>query len=234
VDDTLTAKARSWHTPTSSPDAPNSNSNIVDGPTSLTEQAATLWPTPQAHDERTPKTPAQIAAQDAAAITKRGRAHGTRNLNEDAALWATPRTITGGAESGQRKKELGREDSGGGDLQAQVQSLMWPSPGASDHKGSTQPGQRRRQLSEATETGPDAGRPAPASASSGDASSPPTPRSRPRLNPTFVEWLMDVPRGMTDLGAGTPRADRLRALGNSVVEEQAFAAVVELITRSNR
>lgn len=50
--------------------------------------------------------------------------------------WPTPRTITGGAESGQRKKELGRTESGGGDLQAAVRSSMdaWPTPGAQDHK----------------------------------------------------------------------------------------------------
>lgn len=31
--------------------------------------------------------------------------------------WPTPRTISGGAESAERKRELGREESGGGDLQ---------------------------------------------------------------------------------------------------------------------
>ena len=34
--------------------------------------------------------------------------------------WATPRTITGGAESAKRKQELGRTASGGGDLQSQA------------------------------------------------------------------------------------------------------------------
>ena len=54
-------------------------------------------------------------------------------LENQVELWATPRTITGGAESAERKKELGRENSGGGDLQAQIQS--WPSPAARDSKG---------------------------------------------------------------------------------------------------
>lgn len=35
-----------------------------------------------------------------------------------AAGWPTPRTITGGPESARRKQELGRTESGGGDLQA--------------------------------------------------------------------------------------------------------------------
>ena len=63
--------------------------------------------------------------------------------------WATPRTITGGAESQQRKQELGRKRSGGGDLQAQTQA--WPTPCSTDHCGSAKLGQRRGQLSEATE-----------------------------------------------------------------------------------
>lgn len=40
--------------------------------------------------------------------------------------WPMPRTVTGGAESAQRKKELGREDSGGGDLQAEAQGWCTP------------------------------------------------------------------------------------------------------------
>lgn len=44
--------------------------------------------------------------------------------------WPTPRTITGGAESAERKQELGRTDSGGGDLQAAA--LTWSTPRASD------------------------------------------------------------------------------------------------------
>lgn len=44
--------------------------------------------------------------------------------------WPTPRTVTGGAESAERKKELGREKSGGGDLQAAAQG--WPTPRTTD------------------------------------------------------------------------------------------------------
>lgn len=47
--------------------------------------------------------------------------------------WPTPRTITGGAESAERKQELGRLESGGGDLQAAA--LNWPTPRVSDLKG---------------------------------------------------------------------------------------------------
>lgn len=46
----------------------------------------------------------------------------------DCGLWPTPRTITGGPESAKRKKELGRINSAGGDLQAAVK--VWPTPRA--------------------------------------------------------------------------------------------------------
>lgn len=40
--------------------------------------------------------------------------------------WRTPRTITGGAESAERKQELGRTESGGGDLQAATMGSLNP------------------------------------------------------------------------------------------------------------
>lgn len=46
--------------------------------------------------------------------------------------WPTPRTPTGGPESAERKKELGRKDSGGGDLQAVALMAGYPTPRASD------------------------------------------------------------------------------------------------------
>jgi len=50
------------------------------------------------------------------------------NGNESlSSAWQTPRSITGGAESGERKQELGRTESGGGDLQAQAN--QWQTPG---------------------------------------------------------------------------------------------------------
>src|SRR6185437_3380729 len=51
---------------------------------------------------------------------------------------------------------------------------MWPTPAATDWKGSSKMGQRRGQLSEAAALGG-------------------------QLNPTWVEWLMGFPLGWTDL-----------------------------------
>jgi hypothetical protein len=46
--------------------------------------------------------------------------------------WPTPRTPTGGPESAERKQELGRTQSGGGDLQAAALSAGWPTPRTTD------------------------------------------------------------------------------------------------------
>jgi hypothetical protein len=55
------------------------------------------------------------------------------------ASWPTPRTPTGGAESGERKQELGRTESGGGDLQAAVHLASWPTPDAALMNDSADP-----------------------------------------------------------------------------------------------
>ena len=51
--------------------------------------------------------------------------------------WPTPRTVTGGGESAERKQELGRAESGGGDLQAAVLLAGWATPVARDWKSNS-------------------------------------------------------------------------------------------------
>lgn len=63
------------------------------------------------------------------------RASGHHISGKDYGGWPTPRTVTGGAESAERKQELGRVDSGGGDLQAVAQMAGWKTPHASDGEG---------------------------------------------------------------------------------------------------
>lgn len=163
-------------------------------PTSASESSS--WPT--------------IRAEDAESCGQHPGA--TDSLNKTAELWSTPRTITGGGESAERKQELGRTEAGGGDLQSQ--SEAWPTPGANDHKGSANPGQRRGQLDEATAGGGGsvsrgheqkdealiAGQASSlcsrldrASSRNGDGSSPCARTSRPRLNHRFVSGLMGLP-----------------------------------------
>lgn len=73
------------------------------------------------------------------------RTVGRSNLNDHATLasWPTPRTVTGGAESAERKQELGRTASGGGDLQAAAQLASWPTPRANESNESLETQQAR-------------------------------------------------------------------------------------------
>lgn len=110
----LDQEARNWSTPISSGEE-RGPATYKQGGTPLKQQAM-RWPTPNtAPDSK------QLGSNQKSSPPSLGAA---------VELWATPRTITGGAESAERKKELGRENSGGGDLQAQVEN--WPTPRAND------------------------------------------------------------------------------------------------------
>jgi len=161
-------------------------------------RAATLWPTTRMTDCK----------------NSRASNNGTffdRTLLDAVIQWPTPRTITGGAESTTRKKELGRMESGGGDLQAMTQE--WPTParmetGGEDLRSTWTPGKKPvredgKNLQTALTTcaqiwGRDHSPQDQASSTNGGKSSPPDPTSRPRLNPMFAEWLMGLPHGWTD------------------------------------
>lgn len=56
-------------------------------------------------------------------------------LDQQSRFWSTPRAISGGPETAERKQELGRVDSGGGDLQAQTE--RWGTPTSRDWKDGT-------------------------------------------------------------------------------------------------
>jgi len=64
------------------------------------------------------------------------RASGRRTSDRGCSGWPTPRTVTGGAESAERKQVLGRTKSGGGDLQATVLIAGWVNPSTRDWKDS--------------------------------------------------------------------------------------------------
>ncbi len=73
------------------------------------------WPTPRAEERN------QHNSQD-----------DYKALSGLVAGWPTPKTPTGGPESAERKQELGRTQSGGGDLQAAAQVAGWPTPVSND------------------------------------------------------------------------------------------------------
>lgn len=172
--------SRVWPTPTASDGERSSEAMAGENPTLL--GAARQWPTPTAEDSE----------------QSQRRRPSDRTLTTETREWATPRTSdTNGA---------GQHGEGGIDLRTQVDQLGWPTPGANDHKGSAQVGQRRGQLDEAAEqiysslTAPmEDGHPAPETPPPGSASSPTAPSSLRRLNPLFVEGLMGWPEGWTSL-----------------------------------
>ena len=99
-------------------------------PNNLRDQLAVrmglrMWPTPQAEDSHHGGR-----SMSPRGVQKRLTEGRQLDLGQTVALrggpltrqtYPTPRTITGGAESAQRKQELGRTKSGGGDLQSVVQ-----------------------------------------------------------------------------------------------------------------
>ena len=99
-------------------------------------------------------------------------------------LWATPRTSdgTGGPrqldEQGRRISKSNPDLKFGANLADQAR--MWPTPMASDHKGSGQNDTMRDRLDYAVEK-------------------PEGKRISGSLNPEFVEYLMGYPIGWTDL-----------------------------------
>lgn len=122
-------------------------------------------------------------------------------------VWSSPRTITGGGESAERKQELGRTESGGGDLQSQA--AMWAGQLAQNHKGSgtaihrPDNGKLRDdmlhfQAEQFFRPPSSPARPiAGGSTSSTDSPNSNQPSLKRKLNPIFVEALMRWPTGLS-------------------------------------
>ena len=113
--------------------------------------------------------------------------------------WPTPTSQVWGGDAEAhlaRKRKAIEAGSSMGLVVSEFNALVsvWPTAGATDWKGSSRPGQRRGQLSEAAETSPSPGPPDPPNSTDG-------PPSRRMLNPLFVEWLMGFPPGWTVCGA---------------------------------
>lgn len=182
---TLTDAIKRWPTPRS--EDSESCGNHPGSTDSLTG-AVRKWPTPTA----TPYGSSQNG------ICKDKPSGNTPSLDRMArSMWPTPRTITGGAESAERKKELGREESGGGDLQAAVKT--WATPQARDWKSETRDVRQGhfptlgRQVHQITKDGSDGS-------------------TAVVLSPLFVETLMGLPLRWTDFGVSeTPSSRRRRA-----------------------
>jgi len=89
-------------------------------------QAVKRWPTPQAHD---------TAKGNAARVGRYGTKHGGRNLNDEVAMWPTPK---GSPEHYGQPRENDR-----GDLQAAV--FRTPQARDGDERGPSSPERRKKQ-----------------------------------------------------------------------------------------
>lgn len=214
--------------------SPNKAATVADlicGSASISPQFLRGWTTPQAHDvrKRGPGNRNNPAAGNAdlnwdalatgwsTLVTndaeKRGAVDPFRGngLSGQAPLsgWPTPRTVTGGAESGERKRELGRTGSGGSDPQAVALMAGWPTASARDWRDSggmaetaTNPdGSHRDRTDQLPRKAMVAGWPTP-NATAFHVLAPDGPQiwslvatgNGVQLNPELSRWLMRFPR----------------------------------------
>jgi hypothetical protein len=152
------------------------------------------WPTPN-----TPSGGRSVSTEtmDATGRTADGKKH-TASLEHAVkfAGWPTPRTPTGGAESRERKHELGRTESGGGDLQAAARLAGWSTPTANDATGS------QYTYAAGNHDRPTLKLPGQASLVFGPipSGSPAQTGKRGVLNPRFSLWLMGYPAAWASCG----------------------------------
>jgi len=146
------------------------------GATDSLNATASMWP-----------TPCGMTGMD-----KNGKSGAGGEFAKQVTQWKTPNIPTRGKEGKEGKAKRG---AGGVDLQTQVDA--WPTPRASDHKGSDASGHHvaHGYLTGAAERTFPLILPAqPISMNGGDTS-----KSTRRLNPRFVESLMGWPVGWTDI-----------------------------------
>lgn len=136
------------------------------------------WPTPRSEDS-------ECAGNHPGAVD---------SLTGAAGLWATPRTITGGGESAERKQELGRAESGGGDLQSQVN--LWQTPATDSFR--SRGGDRKHEMG-LDQQARNSSLPAPPTPLHGPASSPNDLGSRRRLEPE-PQHMWGTPKAGSDMG----------------------------------
>ena len=145
------------------------------------QQRSRQWATPQAHDAQGAGNPNRVG--------RYGTLAGGRNLNDEAALWATPAVadVDGGRmhRSGKRSNEL----------LLKGQAAIWATPSARDWKsGQASPETLARNSRPLNEQAVNLhSRPAPATKPDGRNTS----AGAPTLNPQFVELLMGWPIGWT-------------------------------------
>lgn len=204
--DTLTGEASKWATPLSRdyagvnpPETLARKRAKGHGVSQLNDQAAT-WPTPtemMTGDRTDPETfKARAARMKVRHGSNTGNGAGT-DLGMAAKTWPTPNTMPDAPNGGLNR--------GGGAIRARETpqglgklATSWPTPAARDHKGENseehlEVGTGRKHLDQLPNFVKFSFSPPAQATAAGQASSPNTPTSRPRLNPAFVCWLMGWP-----------------------------------------
>ena len=161
----------------------------------------------------TPSATPYGSSQNEGQVEHKRPTNGTPSLETWAKDWPTPRALTGGAESAERKQELGRTESGGGDLQAAAQQFRGGNSGRQDPKTlqagpESQPRLNPRFVEGLMGLPPD-WTTATASDSSGTASCPSRPPSLSANSPgawasmTWAEWVEATEAELDRLGAAS-------------------------------
>jgi len=163
------------------------------------QAASLLWPTPRAEERmqynsrdsgmalsrRASEWPTPLEGDVTGGRTTKGKDRpGETGLRLTAQEWVTPRA--------EEARHSGRQTDSGHQKQLVVQAVTWATPTTRDHKDGANPSER-------APTAGLLGRQAPRTPMLGQESSTNGPNSRRRLNPLFVEWLMGLPIGWTDL-----------------------------------
>jgi hypothetical protein len=147
------------------------------------------WPSPMAG------TPAQNGYNEA------GNNDSSRKTVALVSAWPTPKTPTGGPESAERKRQLGRR-SGGGDLAAVAEMATWATPRAEDAESAGMRHNRGAADTLSAQAGQDSG---PTSAGTTAATES---TGRFLLNPRFSLWLQGLPEEWASCGERVMRSAR--------------------------
>lgn len=153
------------------------------------------WGTPNTMDSLPPKS--QEALDRESSTVRKGRSAPNNlrdqvNVREGQAEWPTPSTqeyphpgmvIN---EKGRREPKKGKTDHS---LNLEDRASNWLTPSANEDAAGTLAGNMQNMLSHQVQ----------AQAQSGKIFSPNVPTSHRRLNPKFVEWLMDLPERWIEL-----------------------------------
>jgi len=189
-------QATRWPTPRAAENGNDSGSKQrqKQGPNPGLKDAAKNWTLPHAQtnrDDGTSGTDGMSASMPKDSPTSEGESRNVTKKN-----WPTPN-----AHDGRRP---GNEQGSTQGANLKRDAEMFPTPASRDVKGANSAkhclvtGRGRKHMDQLANFVSHSGLPAPETPPVGQASSPYIPNSLRRLNPRFVEWMMNLPPGWTD------------------------------------